>query len=291
MNRIKAYMLAARIRTLPAAIAPVIVGSAIAYRNESFKLFSAFIVAVCALLIQIGTNYVNDLFDHLSGKDTQKRKGPSRAVANGIISVKGMRIAIAAIFISVFIIGQYLVYIAGIWILIIGVLSIIAGILYTAGPFPLAYNGLGDIFVFLFFGIIAVNGTFYVQSGEINSLSFAASIPVGALITNILIVNNYRDVEEDSETGKKTLAVIFGARFAQLEYIFFLFISFAAPLIFFFVWYKSYYILLPILIYPVGISLAVKMFRHKGQELNKTLSQTALFSAIYSLLFSLGFIL
>ena len=209
-NKFKSWILASRPKTLPAAIVPVIVGSSLAYSEEKFILLNSLIALFCSLLIQIGTNFINDLYDFLKGSDKKGRKGPQRVLANGIISVNEMKIGSALTFLLAFVAGLYLVYIGGIIILIIGIASILAGIAYTAGPFPLAYNGLGDLFVFIFFGIVATMGTYYVNTFEFSLLSFLASIPVGALITNILLVNNYRDINEDKIANKKTTTVIFG---------------------------------------------------------------------------------
>ncbi|OGU80950.1 MAG: 1,4-dihydroxy-2-naphthoate octaprenyltransferase, partial [Stygiobacter sp. RIFOXYA12_FULL_38_9] len=167
-----------------------------------FKPLAAIVALVCAILIQIGTNFVNDLYDFLHGTDKKDRIGPKRVVTSGLISIPEMKLGIIFVFGLSFVLGMYLVHLAGWEILLLGVISILAGIAYTAGPFPLAYNGLGDIASFLFFGLIGTVGTYYVQANEISPFAFWSSIPVGALITNILVVNNYRDREEDQSNGK-----------------------------------------------------------------------------------------
>ncbi|WP_244405209.1 1,4-dihydroxy-2-naphthoate polyprenyltransferase [Ignavibacterium album] len=283
--------MASRPKTLPAAVVPVMVGSALAINQGKFYPLYSFIALVCSLLIQIGTNFTNDLYDHLKGADTEKRKGPLRVLSAGLISVKEMRNAIFLVFGLTFILGLYLVYVTDWKILAIGIFSIIAGLAYTAGPYPLAYHGLGDLFVFLFFGIIGTMGTYYLHHLEFTIVSFLVSLPVGALITNILIVNNYRDIEEDKVAGKNTLAVIFGKEFSRYEYIFFLLLSFFVPFILYFKFNFTGTIFLPYLSFPLAILLAKMIFNYHGQQLNKTLEVSAKYSALYGLLFSAGMIL
>lgn len=291
ITKLDAWILASRPRTLLAAVVPVLVGSAVAINDKKFHPLAAILALICAVLIQIGTNFVNDLFDFLHGTDKKDRIGPQRAVVSGIISAKEMKLGIYFTFGLSLIAGLYLIHLGGWFILIIGVLSIIAGIAYTAGPFPLAYNGLGDIAVFIFFGFVGTVGTYFVQANEITSLVFWSSVPVGALITNILVVNNYRDREEDSSNGKNTLAVIFGERFAQLQYLFFMIISYAILLIVYITYKKSLLIFLPLLSLPLSIKLIKMIFTLRGRELNKTLELTAKLSALYGLLFAAGILL
>lgn len=290
-NKLNYWILASRPKTLAAAIVPVMVGSALAIKQGKFFFSYSLIALLCSILIQIGTNFTNDLFDYLKGADTKKRKGPIRVISAGLISVKEMKLGIILIFILTFILGLYLVFLTDMVILIIGILSILAGILYTAGSYPLAYNGLGDLFVFIFFGIIGTMGTYYLHHQEFTILSFLSSIPVGALITNILIVNNYRDIEEDKLSGKKTLAVKFGKKFSRLEYIFFLSISLLIPVVFYLLFDFNYTILLPILSIPISIKLINMLYKYQGEELNKTLELSAKYSALYGLLFSIGLVL
>jgi len=291
ISKLEAWMLASRPKTLLAAFVPVVVGSSLAIYNGKFQTLSALIALICAVFIQIGTNLVNDLYDFLAGSDKKERVGPQRAVASGLISVLEMRIGIIISFGLSFIFGLYLVYVGGLFILLIGVLSILAGIAYTAGPFPLAYNGLGDVAVLIFFGFVGTVGTYYVQAFEINGLVFWSSVPVGALITNILVVNNYRDREEDRLNGKNTLAVIFGERFTRIQYLIFTIISYAILIVVFFTFKKSFFVFLPFLSLPLSIKLVKMIYAFKGKELNKTLELTAKLSAIYGLLFAVGILL
>lgn len=289
-GKLQSWILASRPKTLLASVVPVVTGTALAISEKKFVLLYSIIALVCSVLIQIGTNYVNDLYDFLKGADNAKRKGPERVLASGWIKVTEMKIASVLVFLTTFFFGLYLVYVSGTVVLIIGILSILAGIAYTAGPFPLAYNGLGDIFVFLFFGLVGTMGTYYVQAHNFSVLSFIASLPVGALITNILVVNNYRDIEEDRSAKKYTLAVIWGKVFTKVEYIFFILISFLVPIILFFSFNFHYWIFLPYLSIPIAINLIRMLFQSDGKELNKTLELTAKFSALFGLLFSIGLI-
>jgi len=285
------WILAARPKTLPAAIVPVVVGSSIAIYYNKFNLIASLTALFCSLLFQIGANFVNDLFDYLHGTDKKERTGPQRAVASGLISVNEMKLGIIIVFGLSFLLGLYLVYLGGWFIFLIGVLSIITAVAYTAGPFPLAYHALGDIAVFLFFGFAGTIGTYYVQAKEITPLIFWASVPVGALITNILVVNNYRDREEDKLSGKNTLAVILGEKFSRLQYVFFMILSYLILFVVYFTFKKSVFVFLPVLSLPIAIKLIKMIYTLKGKELNKTLELTAKLSAIYGLLFAAGILL
>lgn len=290
-NKIQSWILASRPKTLPAAFVPVLVGSSIAYNQGKFYPLYSLIALICSLLIQIGTNFTNDLYDHLKGADTEKRKGPLRVLSAGLISPNEMKLAIVLVFGLTFLLGLYLVYVTDWKIFVIGVFSIIAGLAYTAGPYPLAYHGLGDLFVFLFFGIIGTMGTYYLHHQEFTFISFLVSLPVGALITNILIVNNYRDVEEDKQAGKNTLAVILGREFSRYEYIFFLLLAFFIPFILYFKFNFNATVFLPYVTLPFAIILAKMIFSFQGQQLNKTLEVSAKYSALYGILFSAGMII
>jgi 1,4-dihydroxy-2-naphthoate polyprenyltransferase len=291
ISKFEAWILASRPKTLLAATVPVVVGTSIAVHDGMFKPFVALIALLCSILIQVGTNLVNDLFDFLHGTDKKERIGPQRATASGLLTKGEMKIGIYFTFGLSFILGMYLVYLGGTFILIIGIASIFAGIAYTAGPFPLAYNGLGDIAVFLFFGFVGTVGTYYAQSLAITPMSFWASIPVGALITNILVVNNYRDREEDQSNGKNTLVVIFGEKFGRFQYLSFMIISYAILFVVYFTFKKSLIIFLPVLSLPLAFKLIKMIYTLRGSELNKTLELTAKLSALYGLLFAIGILL
>ena len=291
ISKIQSWILASRPKTLPASFVPVMVGSALAISQGKFFLQYSIVALICSVLIQIGTNFTNDLYDYLKGADNEKRKGPLRLLVSGLISVKEMKIGITIVFGLAFLLGLYLVYSAGILILFVGIISIIAGIAYTAGPFPLAYNGLGDLFVFIFFGIVGTMGTFYLHTHEISFLAFIISVPVGAVTTNILVVNNYRDINEDKEAGKITMAVIIGKYFTKIEFIFLLVLCYTVSMILHLNFDYSYWVFLPYLTIPIAIVLTRMLMIYKDEELNKTLELSAKFSGIYGLLLSIGLIL
>jgi 1,4-dihydroxy-2-naphthoate octaprenyltransferase len=209
---------AARPRTLPAAVAPVVVGSALAWHAGHFVPAAAALCLGFGLLIQIGTNFANDYYDYFKGADTVARVGPRRAVAAGLISPQSMRGAMIGVFVAALLPGLALINWGGPWLLVVGVASILCGITYTGGPWPLAYQGLGDVFVFIFFGLVAVGATYFVQAGEWQAEVLLLAVPVGLLATNILVVNNYRDADTDAIAGKKTLVVRFGRGFARMQF-------------------------------------------------------------------------
>ena len=290
-SKSQSWILASRPKTLLASVVPVMVGTALAINVGKFSPLVTLVALICSLLIQIGTNFTNDLYDYHKGADTAERKGPVRVLSAGLISVNEMKTAIELTFLAAFILGLYLVYVGGVIILVIGVLSILAGIAYTAGPYPLAYKGLGDIFVFMFFGLIGTMGTFYLQTNEISMPAFLSSIPVGSLITNILVVNNFRDIEEDRAAGKNTLAVKLGKTFTQYQFIFLIVVSFIVPLLLFLFYGFKFWIFLPYLTLPVVFKTIAMLFTLNGTQLNETLELTAKLSAIYGILFSAGLML
>ena len=290
-SKFESWVLASRPRTLLAAVVPVMVGSALAISQNKFTLILSLIALTCSILIQVGTNFTNDLYDYLKGTDKEDRIGPRRVLVSGLISPTEMKIGIITAFGFAFLFGLYLVNSAGIVILIIGVVSIIAGLAYTAGPYPLAYNGLGDVFVFIFFGIVGTTGTYYLHLHEFSLLSLLASVPAGALITNILVVNNYRDIEEDREVNKYTLAVKLGKKFTRFQFINSITISYLILFIIYFKYDFTYWIFLPLISLPVAAKLITMLHKLEGKDLNKTLELSAKYAALFGLLLSLGLIL
>src|SRR5436190_16224757 len=212
------WIAAARLRTLPAAAVPVAVGTACAHATGHIAWGPAVAALAGSLAIQIGTNFANDVFDAERGADGPDRVGPVRAVAAGLITAGAMKRAMIAAFAAATLLGVYLVAVAGWPVVAIGVASVASGIAYTGGPWPLGYHGLGDAFVLAFFGFVAVCGTAFVQLGRVPCLAIAAAVPVGALATAILVVNNLRDRATDERAGKRTLAVRLGRRGALIEY-------------------------------------------------------------------------
>lgn len=291
-SKLYIWIEAARPKTLAAAFVPVLVGAALAFHDNSFNRLPSFVALVCAFLIQIGTNFANDYFDFVKGADTEERVGFERATAKGLIPAQQMKMATIITMASAFLLGLYLVCHAGWVILALGVASLVFGVLYTGGPFPLGYNGLGDLFVFLFFGIVAVMGTYYVNAMEWSAASFWASLAVGALSTNILVVNNLRDVEQDGPAGKNTLGVLLGENALRWEYLLMLTITAAVPVYLFVMSGYNSFIFLPFISIPFGGYLAFIIWTEDNKaKLNKTLEQTARFMALFGILFSAGIVL
>ena len=218
-NSFSVWLEAARPKTLGAGVAPVIIGGALAWSDGGFHALSVVAALVGSLLIQVGTNFANDYFDFVKGADTEERVGPVRATAAGLVSPATMKRAMIIAFALVFIPGGYILYRGGMPFLAIGLVSIACGVLYTGGPFPLGYLGLGDLFVLIFFGPVATGGTYYLQTHSLDSDILLAGLAPGLFSVAILTVNNLRDMDGDRRAGKKTLAVRFGAAFAKGEYL------------------------------------------------------------------------
>ncbi len=291
-NALKNWIEATRPKTLAAALVPVLVGGALAFDHNTLLILPTFVALVCAILIQIGTNFANDYYDFVKGSDTEDRVGFKRASANGLIHPETMKKAAFGTMLLAFLLGMYLVWHGGWVILLIGVLSILFGIAYTGGPLPLAYNGLGDVFVFIFFGLIAVMGTYYINSFEWSMQAFWASLAVGALCTNILVVNNLRDVESDKRSNKKTLGVIFGETFLKLEYTALMLLAYAIPPHFLVQEGYGLVVLLPLLLLPLALKLTRGIWTINDKtKLNKVLEKTAQFMVLFGVLFSIGLIL
>jgi 1,4-dihydroxy-2-naphthoate octaprenyltransferase len=216
--RARIWAEATRPRTLPAAVAPVLVGTALAAREGSARVGAAAACLGFALLVQVGTNFANDYYDFLKGADTAERVGPRRAVAAGLIAPATMRRAMIAVFAAAFLTGLTLLGYGGWPLLVVGLTSIACGVAYTGGPYPLAYHGLGDVFVFIFFGLVAVGATTFVQTGALGAATWIAGSGVGALAANILVANNYRDVETDAKAGKRTLLVRWGRGYGRAQF-------------------------------------------------------------------------
>lgn len=280
------WLRAARPATLTAAIVPVLVGTAVAHATRGLRWDTALAALLGACAIQIGTNFANDVFDAEKGADTEARLGPVRAVAAGLLSARAMRVAMILAFALATLFGSYLVWTTGWPIVVIGVLSIASGIAYTGGPYPLGYNGLGDVFVMLFFGFVAVLGTVLVQTGELPLLGWLASIPVGAIATAILVVNNVRDRETDVVAGKRTLVVRHGRRFGEAEYVALLALAYVVPLGLAIT--QSPWIALPLASAPLAARLVGRLRREEGAPLNATLAATAKLLLLHGALFAAG---
>ncbi len=243
---------------------------------------------LCALLLQIGSNFANDYFDFFKGADTHERMGPTRVTATGLLTPAQVRWGMVVVFGLAALVGLYLVYVGGWPILALGAAAIVAALLYSGGPLPYGYYGLGELFVFLFFGLAAVAGTYYVQALTVTPQVWLAAVPVGALITAVLVVNNYRDRATDARAQKRTLAVLLGERGARIEYIALLVIAYGAA-----IWLAagSLWLLLPFASTPLAWRLVRDVRTKSGRALNTTLAGTARLSLIFSILLSIGFVL
>lgn len=291
MSPARVWILAARPKTLPAAVAPVIAGTAVAYYEDGLHWVSAVLAVLTALLLQVAANFANDALDFRKGADTGERLGPTRVTASGMISAEGvMRATVVTLALAV-VTGLPLVIRGGWPILLLGIAAIVCAVAYTGGPFPLGYLGLGEVFVFIFFGLAAVAGTAYIQTGELTALALAMSVPIGALAVGILIVNNLRDIETDRVAGKKTLAVRLGVRNTRLEYGAMLVIAGASPLVFWAVGWLDWPVVLTLLWWPFGVALWNQISVRTGRELNPTLGNTGRALLVYSVVVSAALVL
>jgi 1,4-dihydroxy-2-naphthoate octaprenyltransferase len=284
---VRIWVMAARLRTLPAAVAPVLVGTALAGTEDRFRV-GAFIAALLgAIFIQVGTNLSNDYSDARRGADTEDRLGPVRVTAGGLVPPRQVLIATYVTFGLAVLCGAYLVYVAGPLLLAIGAASILAGVLYTGGPRPYGYEGLGEVFVFLFFGIVAVAGSYFVQQERLEWEAFALAVPVGLLAAAILVVNNVRDIDTDRRAGKRTLAVRLGRPRTRTLYSVMLLVADVAliPVAF----ALSAWVLLPVLTLPLAARLARTVRAHvDGPTLNAALARTGMLQLAFCVLLSVG---
>lgn len=281
----------ARPKTLPAAVIPVMVGTALASAHRSADYGKAAVCLLFALLVQIGANFANDYFDFVKGADMPGRVGPRRAVAAGLIAPPAMLRATGLVLGVAFAVGLLLVREGG-WVLLpIGVVSILCALAYTGGPFPLGYNGLGDIFVFVFFGLVAVDTTFYVQTGGLAPDATSCAAAIGLLAANILVVNNYRDAETDALAGKKTLVVRFGRKFALWQYALSHVVALLCPAALLLHGYR-WPVLLPLVLAPWAVRLTrrLALSREPAAQI-ALLGATAGYLAGYGVLISVGLML
>lgn len=287
------WLLAARAKTLPAGLTPVVIATAMAWDAGVHHWLSAFCAAAGALLIQIGTNYANDYFDFVKGTDTAARVGPVRATQAGLVTPGQMLAATVLVFALAFVPGAYLVYRGGWPILAIGLVSVACGVLYTGGPKPLGYLGLGDLFVLVFFGPMATGGTYYVQSLHLPVEAVIAGLAPGLFSTAILTVNNLRDADTDILTGKRTLAVRFGKPFARLEYAACIFIGAVVVPVALYIYTGAHAAALAAaLVLPVSLPLIRVVFTAPpGPALNSILARTGQLLLLYTVLFSAGWLL
>jgi 1,4-dihydroxy-2-naphthoate octaprenyltransferase len=302
VSRRKAWLMAARPQTLPAGASPVVVGTGLAVFDGVFAPLPALFALVGALLLQIGTNFANDYYDAVRGADTDDREGFTRVTAGGLIEPASVRRATFATFGLAVLVGVYLVYVGGAPILVVGLASVAAGITYTGGPLPYGYRGLGDLFVFVFFGLVAVAGTYYVQAvvqvaeplplgvppGALPAAAVVAGLPAAGLSTAILVVNNLRDRETDAAAGKRTLAVIVGYRLSRVEWTALVGMAYVVPVVFFLDGYPAT-VLLPLVTAPLAVAIGRTVWtKTDGEALNPALERTGQLLFAHSLAFAAG---
>ncbi|MDQ6750797.1 MAG: 1,4-dihydroxy-2-naphthoate polyprenyltransferase [Actinomycetota bacterium] len=281
--------MAARPRTLPAAVAPVLVGTALACQQGTFHPLTFAAALVGAVFIQVGTNLSNDYSDARRGADTEDRLGPVRVTAGGLVPPRQVLIATYASFGVAVLVGAYLIAVAGPELLLIGAASILAGVLYTGGPRPYGYEGLGELFVFLFFGVVAVTGSYFVQRQQLPWEAFALAVPVGLLAAAILLVNNIRDRETDRRAGKRTLAVRLGPRPGRALYAYALLAAFVTAPLPWLLGSLSAWLLLPWLTLPLAIGvMRTVASRSDGPSLNAALARTGLLQLAFCVLLAVG---
>jgi 1,4-dihydroxy-2-naphthoate polyprenyltransferase len=290
---LRLWWLAIRPATLPAAIGPVLVGLGAAIgAGAAFRADTAAACLAVALLLQIAANLANDLADFRRGADTPDRTGPVRVASAGLMSERRLEAGIGAVIVLADLFGLYLAYVGGIGMIVLGALAVVSALAYTGGPWPYGYRGLGEVFVFAFFGLMAVGATAYLQSGRVEPVYLLAAVPMGALVTGVLIVNNLRDIPTDRAARKMTLAAMFGERFAQWEYYAVLVAAVAAPPALLAAGLAGPAVLLPLLALAVAPPLVKEVHAvapgYDRRRLNRVLKGTARLSMIYGLLFAAG---
>jgi 1,4-dihydroxy-2-naphthoate octaprenyltransferase len=290
-SRGRIWWMASRPKTLSAAIAPVLVGAAVAYQAGGFRVFPALAALIVAMLIQIGTNLYNDYADFQRGADTADRLGPVRVTQAGLLAPYTVRRGAILTFTLAGIFGLYLIWVAGWPVALIGLAAILAGLAYTAGPWPLAYNGLGDLFTWIFFGFIAVCGTTYVQLQRVPFLAWMGGLALGALITALLTVNNIRDILSDRAAGRRTIPVIFGRQGGLIEYSFCLVVAYLVPPIIHSITEGNFWQFLPLLTLPEAFRLLRFIAATQGRALNRALGGTARLVLWYGGLLAIGIVL
>lgn len=290
-TQLQTWLLAIRPKTLPAALAPVIVGTAVAIKEDDFAPLTAFVCVVVALLLQIAANLANDVFDFHRGADTAERLGPVRVTQRGLIAPERVLLATWVVVGAAALAGLYLVWRGGWPIALLGMLSILAALAYTGGPWPLGYLGLGEVFVFLFFGMVGVAGTAYVQTRELTAQAVVAAIPIGCLAAAILVVNNLRDIASDRVAGKRTLAVRLGRRGTELEYAMLLIVAYLTLAVGGGVGLLSGWWWLAGLSLPLAVTVTRRVMRTSGAALNPLLAATARLELLVALLVAGGMVL
>jgi 1,4-dihydroxy-2-naphthoate octaprenyltransferase len=291
-STLRIWVMAARPRTLPASVAPVLVGTSLGAVDGDFRPLAFLAALLGACFIQVGTNLSNDYSDARRGADTEDRLGPVRVTAGGLVPPRQVLVATYISFAAAVAVGAYLVYVAGWELLLVGAASILAGVLYTGGPRPYGYEGLGELFVFAFFGVVAVAGSYFVQVERLSWEAFALAVPVGLLAASILTVNNIRDLETDRRAGKRTLAVRLGSETARALYATMVFGAYVTLLPTWVAGALEVWILLPVLTVPLALRLVAEVSeRTDGPSLNAALARTGLLQLAFCVLLSAGILL
>jgi 1,4-dihydroxy-2-naphthoate octaprenyltransferase len=292
MSGVRIWLMAARLRTLPAAIAPVLVGTALAGFDHAFHPLRFLAALLGAIFIQVGTNLSNDYSDARRGADAEDRLGPVRVTAGGLVPPRQVLVATYVSFGLAVLAGIYLIVVAGWLLLVIGVASIVAGVLYTGGPRPYGYEGLGEVFVFLFFGVVAVAGSYFVEVRHLRWEAFALSVPVGLLAAAILIVNNVRDIDSDRRAGKRTLAVRLGRERTRVMFAATLTLAFVLALVTWVFGPLGPWVALCWLSLPLAVGLVRLVFAHTdGPSLNVALARSGQLQLAFCVLLSAGVLL
>jgi 1,4-dihydroxy-2-naphthoate polyprenyltransferase len=288
VSPLSAWLLATRPKTLPAAISPVIVGCAVAWAEEQFDLVAALAAFAVALLLQVGANLANDVADFRRGADTDDRLGPMRVTQRGLISPRQVVVATVLVLLAAAAPGLYLVWRGGPVLAMLGLLAIAAAVTYTAGPKPFGYLGLGELFVFIFFGPVAVVGTAFVMTHDVTRLALLSSVAMGCLVTGILVVNNLRDIDTDLAAGKRTLAVRIGRGATRWEYAALIAVAYAIPLIMCWSGLSEPWPLFAWTTAPLAIHLARQVWQVEGRELNPVLGGTARLCLLFAVTLGAG---
>jgi len=289
---VRIWLMAARVRTLPAAIAPVLVGTALAGYLHVFHPLRFAAALIGAMFIQIGTNLSNDYSDARRGADTEDRLGPVRVTAGGLVPPRQVLIATYLTFGVAVLAGVYLIVVAGWRLLLVGAASILAGVLYTGGPKPYGYEGLGELFVFLFFGIVAVAGSFFVQVKHLDWEAFALAVPVGLIASGLLVVNNVRDIDTDRRAGKRTLAVRLGRARTRVLFAMMIYLAYLLTLVTWVFGPLTPWLFLPWLTLPLATRVVRVVRTHTdGLSLNQALAQTGFLQLVFCALLAAGVLL
>src|SRR5450631_3113236 len=292
VSAVRIWVMAARVRTLPAAVAPVLVGTSLALGAGHFHPLAFVAALLGAVFIQVGTNLSNDYSDARRGADTEDRLGPVRVTAGGLVPPGSVLVATYVSFGIAVLAGLYLVVVAGWQLLIVGAASILAGVLYTGGPKPYGYEGLGEVFVFLFFGIVAVAGSYFVQTTHLDWEAFALAVPVGLLASGILVVNNVRDIDTDRRAGKRTLAVRLGRERTRTMFAAMVYLAYLLTPVTWLFGPLTPWVLLPWLTLPIAAPVVRTVRNHTdGGSLNQALAQTGMLQLAFCTLLAAGLLL